>query len=57
MSSHGRLRLRPLRPADETAVRAAHETMAREDFTFALGLGPGIAWSAYLTMLDDHRRA
>lgn len=56
MSSHIALRLRPLRPADETAVRAAQETMAREDFTFALGLEPGMEWSAYLTMLGDHRR-
>ena len=30
--------------------------MAREDFTFALGLEPGMEWGAYLTMLDDHQR-
>lgn len=48
------LQLRPLRPDDETAVRAAHEVMAAEDFTFGIGLEPGLSWGAYLTFLTDH---
>ena len=34
-----RLRLRPVRPADGDAVRAADAAMAPDDFIFALGLG------------------
>ncbi|HUA27955.1 MAG TPA: GNAT family N-acetyltransferase [Streptosporangiaceae bacterium] len=50
------LRLRPLRTADESAVRAAHRLMAASDgFTFGLGLEPGMSWSAYLKKLDDER--
>ena len=29
--------------------------MAAEDFTFGFGHEPGMDWSAYLRMLDDHR--
>ena len=30
--------------------------MAEEDFAFGFGLEPGMEWSAYLKILDDHRR-
>lgn len=49
------LRLRPLRPDDETAFRAACELLAEEDFTFGLGLEPGLAWPDYLALLDKQR--
>ena len=49
------LRLRPLRGRDETAFRAACEVLAAEDFTFGLGLEPGMAWADYLTRLDKQR--
>jgi predicted acetyltransferase len=49
------LRLRPLRPDDETAFRAGHQMMAGDDFTFGLGLRPGLPWAAYLAALEDHR--
>jgi predicted acetyltransferase len=49
------LRLRPLRPGDEQAVRAAHATMARENFEFALGLTPDTDWSAYLQDVANHQ--
>ncbi|HUZ54272.1 MAG TPA: hypothetical protein VMU94_17315 [Streptosporangiaceae bacterium] len=49
------LRLRPLRPGDETAFRAGHDAMAAEDFTFGLGLEPGVTWTEYLRTLADHR--
>ncbi|HEY5360357.1 MAG TPA: GNAT family N-acetyltransferase [Streptosporangiaceae bacterium] len=49
------LRLRPLRPGDETAFRAAHEVMAADEFTFGLGLEPGMPWRTYLKILDDYR--
>jgi len=46
------LRLRPLRLDDESAVRAAGEEMAAEDFEFAIGLTPQTEWPAYLDSLD-----
>jgi predicted acetyltransferase len=49
------LRLRPLRPDDEKAFRAAHQVMAAEDFNFGLGLQPGMSWPTYLKALDRHR--
>lgn len=45
------LRLRPLRSDDEAAVRAAHDEMRADDFTFALGLEPGMGWAEYLDLL------
>lgn len=45
------LRLRPLRPDDEEAVRAAQDEMRADDFTFALGLEPGMGWTEYLDLL------
>ncbi|MGO9082549.1 MAG: GNAT family N-acetyltransferase [Streptosporangiaceae bacterium] len=50
------LRLRPPRPEDEAAFRAAHEVMAAEGFTFGLSLEPGMRWEAYLATLDERRR-
>lgn len=47
------LRLRPLRPDDEVAFRAACRVMAAEGFTFGLGLEPGMPWDAYLKTLDE----
>ena len=49
------LRLRPLRPDDETAFRAACELLAAENFTFGLGLQPGMAWPDYLATLHQRR--
>jgi predicted acetyltransferase len=49
------LTLRPLRPDDESAFRAGHAQMAAEDFTFGLGLEPGLTWDAYLRRLSDYR--
>jgi predicted acetyltransferase len=50
------LRLRPLRPGDEAAFRAACRVMAAEGFTFGLGLEPGMPWDTYLKVLDDQHR-
>jgi len=49
------LRLRPPRPDDETAFRAACRALAAEDFTFGLGLEPGMTWPDYLALLDKQR--
>lgn len=49
------LRLRPLQLTDEPSFRAGHTAMAAEDFTFGLGLVPGMSWPAYLKLLEDHR--
>jgi predicted acetyltransferase len=50
-----RLRLRPLRPADETAFVIAHWAMAADAFTFGLGYQPGMEWSSYLEALENER--
>src|SRR5258708_1278830 len=49
------LRLRPLRLDDETGLRGGHRVMAADEFTFGLGLEPGMPWSAYLKTLDEQR--
>src|SRR5579871_2782243 len=49
------LRLRPLRPDDETAFLAGHEALAAEAVRFGLGYEPGLPWAEYLRRLDDHR--
>jgi predicted acetyltransferase len=49
------LRLRPLRPDDEAAFRAAHRVMAAEGFSFGTGFEPGTPWDAFLKTLDDER--
>ena len=46
------LRLRPLRPDDEPAVRAAQATLAAEEFEFAIDLRPETDWAAYLALLE-----
>jgi predicted acetyltransferase len=47
--------LRPLAAGDEAQFRAGHEAMAAEGFTFGLALEPGLDWTAYLRLLEDHR--
>ena len=37
-------------------MRDAQEVMAADDFTFALGLEPDLAWADYLALLDRQRR-
>jgi predicted acetyltransferase len=49
------LHLRPLRPDDETAFRAACRVMEEDGFTFGLGLEPGMPWSTYLKTLEEQR--
>jgi len=49
------LRLRPPRPDDEIAFRAAHEQMAAEDFPFGLQLEPDLPWQEYLRRLTESR--
>jgi predicted acetyltransferase len=49
------LRLRPLRPDDETAFQRGHQEMAAEGFPFGLGLEPGMPWAEYLRQREDHR--
>ncbi len=49
------LRLRPLRPDDEAAVRAAQAVMAAEGFTFGLRLENAATWDEYLRNVADHR--
>jgi predicted acetyltransferase len=50
------LRLRPLRPDDESAFVRAHCAMADDDFQFGLGYEPGMPWAAYLEELECARR-
>ncbi len=50
------LRLRPLGPDDEVAFRAGHRAMAEDDdFTFGLGLEPGMSWPDYLQLLKKYQ--
>lgn len=49
------LRLRPLRPEDESAFRAGHEAMAAQDFMFGLGYSPDMNFDDYIKQLEDHR--
>jgi predicted acetyltransferase len=50
------LRLRPFTLADESAARAAHEELARENFPFLLGWDPDQPWATYVEALDDRPR-
>ncbi|MFX0577013.1 GNAT family N-acetyltransferase [Nocardia nepalensis] len=50
------VRLRPLRTSDEAVVRAAHQAMSEDNFTFGLGLTPDMAWSHYLSTLEGQQR-
>ncbi|MEV4130154.1 GNAT family N-acetyltransferase [Nocardia sp. NPDC049707] len=54
--SWGAVRLRPLRISDEQVVRAAHQAMSDDGFSFALGLTQGVAWSQYVSRLEDQRQ-
>jgi predicted acetyltransferase len=49
--SADRLRLRPVTVDDEAVVLAAHETMALEDFAFALAWGDDDDFAAYVERL------
>lgn len=51
-----RLRLRPVRPTDEAAVRAAEKAMAPDGFTFALSLDDK-PFSDWLQQLADEEAA
>ena len=50
------LHLRPFRPDDETAARAAHAELEREGFPFLLGWEPEETWAAYVERLRRRRR-
>lgn len=50
------LRLRPVRPDDEAAVRAAQAAMLPDGFVFALGLQPEGTFADYVARLDLLRR-
>src|SRR5215469_12843605 len=49
------LRLRPLRPDDETEFGAGHAAMADEGRPFGLVFSAGLSWDAYLKTLEDCR--
>jgi predicted acetyltransferase len=49
------LRLRPLRPDDEAAFRAAHQAMTADGFSFGFGLEPDTPWDAYLKARAEER--
>jgi predicted acetyltransferase len=49
--------LRPVRYADEELVRAAQQLLAADDFEFAIGWQPDMAWTTYVDLLDEFRRA
>jgi len=50
------LRLRPLRPDDEAAVRHAQDVMRADGFEFALWLDAFDSWSDYLAELERRQR-
>lgn len=52
-----RLRLRPLREADEEEAIRAHAELAAEDFVFLRDHDPAESWTTYLQRLDGLRRA
>jgi predicted acetyltransferase len=49
--------LRPVRGTDEEMVQAAQHSLAADDFEFALGWQPDMAWATYVDLLDEFRRA
>ncbi|HET9075778.1 MAG TPA: GNAT family N-acetyltransferase [Acidimicrobiales bacterium] len=54
---HPPLRLRPLQPGDETAVRDAHEAMKADSFDFALeGYRPDTDFGWYVARLGEIAR-
>lgn len=50
------LRLRPFRPEDERAARAAHEAMKADAFPFLLDYVPNEPWSVFLERREANRR-
>ena len=50
------LRLRPLRPEDEKAARAAHEALRADDFEFLLFFEPDQPFASLLELHDRLRR-
>lgn len=50
------LRLRPVRHADEAAVRSGQDAMVDDDFVFALGLEPEMTFADYVGWLELQRR-
>ena len=50
------VRLRPLRPEDEAAARAAHEALKADDFEFLLMFDPEQPWASLLSLHDRLRR-
>ena len=49
--------LRPVRDADEELVRSARQSLAADDFDFAVGWKPNMTWTTYVDLLDEYRRA
>ena len=49
------LRLRPLRLDDEAEFRAAHESLAAENFSFGPNFEPDRPWAAYVEKLEKAR--
>ncbi|HEU5084501.1 MAG TPA: GNAT family N-acetyltransferase [Acidimicrobiales bacterium] len=50
------LRLRPPRPDDEAACRAAHDALAAEGFEFLLVFDPDEPWARHVARVEAHRR-
>ncbi|WP_429428583.1 GNAT family N-acetyltransferase [Nocardia sp. GAS34] len=51
------LRLRSLQTSDEAVIRAAHQSISRDEgFDFARELTPAMSWAQYLALHDDYRR-
>jgi len=50
------LRLRPPRVHDEATVRAAHQALLADDFSFALDLDDGVTFAHWVETLDRHHR-
>ena len=50
------LRLRPFRPEDEAAARAAHEAMKPDAFPFLLDYYPNEPWSVFLQRREANAR-
>lgn len=55
--AEAQLILRPVRDADEEVIRAAQQSLAIDDFEFAVGWEEGMAWASYVNRLDEFRRA
>ncbi|WP_395159805.1 GNAT family N-acetyltransferase [Ilumatobacter sp.] len=55
--AEAQLTLRPVRHDDEEVVRAARRSLATNDFDFAVGWQPDMAWTTYIDRLDEFRRA